>query len=110
MSKIEQRMVRRRPTLGRRRLPVPPGGLTSAALGLGNALSAPQPPFHAAGHPTGWEGLLWAKVQAALRSFEFRSSIMPRRFPAPWYVNELEEGFVIQTARGQSLAFVYFRD
>jgi hypothetical protein len=33
---------------------------------------------------------------------------MPRRFPAPWYVDESEENFVIHDASGQPLAYVYF--
>ena len=33
---------------------------------------------------------------------------MPRRFPAPWYVDELEETFVIHDASGQPLAYVNF--
>jgi hypothetical protein len=33
---------------------------------------------------------------------------MPHRFPAPWYVDELEGSFVAKDANGQALAYVYF--
>jgi hypothetical protein len=33
---------------------------------------------------------------------------MPHRFPAPWYVDELEESFVTKDANGRALAYVYF--
>jgi hypothetical protein len=33
---------------------------------------------------------------------------MRYRFPAPWYVDELEESFVIKDSSGQALAYVYF--
>ena len=32
----------------------------------------------------------------------------PRRIPAPWSVDELEESFAIKDANGQILAYVYF--
>jgi hypothetical protein len=36
--------------------------------------------------------------------------VTPRRFPPPWTVKELEESFVIQDAKGQALAYVYFEN
>jgi hypothetical protein len=33
---------------------------------------------------------------------------MPRRFPPPWSVDELEERFAIKDASGQVLAYVHF--
>jgi hypothetical protein len=33
---------------------------------------------------------------------------MPHRFPAPWYVEEQEESFVVKDRSGQALAYVYF--
>ena len=33
---------------------------------------------------------------------------MPHRFPAPWYVDEQEESFVVKDRSGQALAYVYF--
>ena len=34
----------------------------------------------------------------------------PRRFPAPWKVEELEESYVVTDGLGQRLAFLYFED
>ena len=34
----------------------------------------------------------------------------PRRFPAPWRVEESTESFRIVDANGQALAYVYFED
>ena len=34
---------------------------------------------------------------------------MSRRFPAPWSVRELEQGFVVEDANGQAVAYTYFR-
>lgn len=34
----------------------------------------------------------------------------PRRFPAPWKVQENPESFVVVDGRGQQLAFLYFED
>ena len=34
---------------------------------------------------------------------------MPRRFPAPWSVRELERAFVVEDANGQAVAYTYFR-
>ena len=34
---------------------------------------------------------------------------MPHRFPAPWSVHELEQAFVVQDAKGQAVAYVYFQ-
>jgi hypothetical protein len=33
---------------------------------------------------------------------------MPRRFPAPWFIDENDESFVIKDSSGQALAYVYF--
>jgi hypothetical protein len=35
---------------------------------------------------------------------------MPRRFPAPWSIDELEACFVVRDHNGQQLAYVYFED
>ena len=35
---------------------------------------------------------------------------MPRRFPPPWSVEELEACFVVRDRDGQQLAYVYFED
>jgi hypothetical protein len=34
----------------------------------------------------------------------------PRRFPAPWTVEENPESFTVRDATGQPLAFFYFED
>jgi hypothetical protein len=34
---------------------------------------------------------------------------MPRRFPAPWSVHELERAFVVADANGKAVAYTYFR-
>jgi hypothetical protein len=34
----------------------------------------------------------------------------PRRLPAPWRVVEHGESFVVEDAKGQRLAYVYFED
>ena len=34
---------------------------------------------------------------------------MPRHFPAPWSVRELEQAFRIEDANGQAVAYTYFR-
>ena len=34
----------------------------------------------------------------------------PRRFPAPWTVEELDACFVVRDYDGQQLAYVYFED
>ena len=34
---------------------------------------------------------------------------MPRRFPAPWSVRELEQAFRVEDANGQAVAYTYFR-
>jgi hypothetical protein len=34
---------------------------------------------------------------------------MPRRFPAPWSVHELEQAFCIEDATGQGVVYTYFR-
>ena len=36
------------------------------------------------------------------------AAVTPCRFPSPWSVKELEESFVVQDARGQPLAYLYF--
>jgi hypothetical protein len=35
---------------------------------------------------------------------------MPRRFPPPWTVEELDACFVVRDHNGQALAYVYFED
>jgi hypothetical protein len=35
---------------------------------------------------------------------------MPRRFPPPWSVEELEACFVVKDDAGQKLAFIYYED
>jgi hypothetical protein len=35
---------------------------------------------------------------------------MPRRFPPPWTVEELDACFVVRDYSGQQLAYVYFED
>jgi hypothetical protein len=35
---------------------------------------------------------------------------MPRRFPPPWSIDELEACFVVIDSAGQKLAYVYFED
>ena len=32
-----------------------------------------------------------------------------RRFPAPWFVRELEQAFRVEDANGQAVAYTYFR-
>jgi hypothetical protein len=34
----------------------------------------------------------------------------PRRFPAPWTVEETQPCFVVRDGNGQALAFVYFEE
>jgi hypothetical protein len=34
----------------------------------------------------------------------------PRRFPAPWKIEENQESFVVMDGRGQKLAYLYFED
>jgi hypothetical protein len=34
----------------------------------------------------------------------------PRRFPAPWSIEEQPACFVVSDANGQKLAYVYFED
>jgi hypothetical protein len=35
---------------------------------------------------------------------------MPRRFPPPWSVEELDACFVVRDHNGQALAYVYYED
>ena len=35
---------------------------------------------------------------------------MPRRFPPPWSVEELDACFIVRDHNGQALAYVYFED
>lgn len=35
---------------------------------------------------------------------------MPRRFPAPWTVEQIAGGFKVVDSAGQALAYVYARD
>ena len=32
-----------------------------------------------------------------------------RRFPAPWFVRELEQAFRVEDVNGQAVAYTYFR-
>jgi hypothetical protein len=34
----------------------------------------------------------------------------PRRFPAPWKVEELDESYVVVDGLGQRIAYLYFED
>jgi hypothetical protein len=43
------------------------------------------------------------------RFFELEN-IVPRRFPAPWSVEEQHACFVVRDHNGQQLAYVYFED
>jgi hypothetical protein len=36
--------------------------------------------------------------------------MMPRRFPAPWSVEETSACFIVRDRGGQQLAYVYFED
>jgi hypothetical protein len=36
--------------------------------------------------------------------------LVPRRFPPPWSIDELEACFVVRDHDGQALAYVYFED
>jgi hypothetical protein len=38
------------------------------------------------------------------------SAIVPRRFPPPWTVEELDACFVVRDANGRALSYVYFED
>ncbi len=33
-----------------------------------------------------------------------------RRFPPPWYVEDIEAAFVVKDSAGQQLAYVYFEE
>jgi hypothetical protein len=33
----------------------------------------------------------------------------PRRFPRPWYVDEVADGFCVRDDRGQALANIYYQ-
>jgi len=35
---------------------------------------------------------------------------MPRHFPAPWFVMELSNSFVVKDNLGDAVAYVYFED
>jgi hypothetical protein len=35
---------------------------------------------------------------------------VPRRFPPPWSVEELDACFIVKDSAGQKLAYVYFED
>jgi hypothetical protein len=35
---------------------------------------------------------------------------VPRRFPPPWSVEELDACFIVRDHNGQALAYVYFED
>jgi hypothetical protein len=35
---------------------------------------------------------------------------VPRRFPPPWSIDELEACFVVKDGAGQKLAFVYYEE
>jgi hypothetical protein len=36
--------------------------------------------------------------------------ITQRRFPSPWFVEELDACFVVRDHNGQQIAYVYFND
>ena len=36
------------------------------------------------------------------------AEVMPRRFPPPWSIEELEECFIVRDANGQALGYFYF--
>jgi hypothetical protein len=36
-------------------------------------------------------------------------AVTNRRFPAPWSIREIEQSFRIDDAKGQALAYTYFR-
>jgi hypothetical protein len=37
-------------------------------------------------------------------------AVKPRRFPAPWSVEERGESFIVHDASGQALGYFYFED
>ena len=38
------------------------------------------------------------------------SSVVPRRFPPPWSIEERQESFIVKDANGQQIAYLYFED
>jgi hypothetical protein len=58
------------------------------------------------------EPLLWRRLPLALvfgtANIGTEPRAMPRRFPPPWSVDELEKSYVIRDSTGQALAYVYF--
>ena len=46
---------------------------------------------------------VWRDRRAALAL-----ALMPRNFPPPWSVEELDSCFVVKDANGQALAYMYF--
>jgi hypothetical protein len=46
---------------------------------------------------TGWAALILCCV-----------SVMPRRFPAPWYAEVTPNCFIVRDTDGQQLAYVYY--
>src|SRR3954452_24061637 len=46
----------------------------------------------------------------ALGSMPTPRPLQPRRFPAPWHIEERGESFVVCDAHGRALSFVYFDD
>jgi hypothetical protein len=38
------------------------------------------------------------------------SSVVPRRFPPPWSIEERQESFIVTDGNGQHLAYEYFED
>jgi hypothetical protein len=38
------------------------------------------------------------------------ATLMPRRFPPPWSIEEHQESFIVRDANGQQLAYLYFED
>jgi hypothetical protein len=38
------------------------------------------------------------------------AEVKPRRFPAPWSVEERGESFIVHDATGQALGYFYFED
>lgn len=46
----------------------------------------------------------------ALASVPTPPRLRPRRFPAPWTFDEVGEAFIVNSADGRAIAYVYFDD